>query len=232
MSMRIAEAITPEDREAVYRFRYRVYVEEMGRPQKYADHAWKRIEEPLDGHAHVLAAFNGDHLVGTVRYNLGSEGGFDYYEELYGLRSFGPFFPDHVSITTKLMVAPECRRSTLALRLASECYRGGAERGSMFDVIDCNPPLRPFFAKLGYRQISSNFEHPEYGHVIPMVLALYDDEHLAAVRSPFLAEAAQRGPDRGSVVYFRSALLNRVPNDAKPAQAGDPFAMAIANQTM
>lgn len=43
----IREVTTAEERERVYRFRYKVYVEEMKRLQQYADHDKKEICEPL-----------------------------------------------------------------------------------------------------------------------------------------------------------------------------------------
>jgi len=39
---------TSEDMERVAEFRYRIYVEEMGRMQMYADHGRRRIYEPFD----------------------------------------------------------------------------------------------------------------------------------------------------------------------------------------
>ena len=36
--LEIREALIPEERLAVYRFRYRIYVEEMGRAPEAADH--------------------------------------------------------------------------------------------------------------------------------------------------------------------------------------------------
>ena len=41
-------AETDEQKEAVYRFRYTVYVEEMGRYQGGADHTGRRLVEPED----------------------------------------------------------------------------------------------------------------------------------------------------------------------------------------
>jgi hypothetical protein len=41
-------ATTPEEKEAIYRFRYRVYVQELGKPMKHADHERKRLYEAID----------------------------------------------------------------------------------------------------------------------------------------------------------------------------------------
>jgi len=67
---KIRKVNTPDEREAVYRFRYSVYVEEMNRPKKYADHASRKITDPLDEHGDIFAVFEGPRVVGTVRVNL------------------------------------------------------------------------------------------------------------------------------------------------------------------
>lgn len=207
--MTIIEAIDARDRDAVYRFRYKVYAEEMGRPQAYADHEWKRIEEPLDASGHVLAAYNNvGRIVGTVRYNVGVDDTFGIYRDLYRLPAFGGFFPDHVSITTKLMVARDFRHTRLAVDLAMACYRAGLELETCFDSIDCNPPLVSFFKRLGYRQLWPEVEHPEYGRVVPLVLVLNDKQYLQDIRSPFAGIAAEYEDRYNAVAFFTKELCS------------------------
>ncbi len=70
MSLTIRLAETSEDRQRVFRFRYEIYVEKMKRPQTYADHAARSVEEPLDGTGRIyLAEDDQGHVVGTVRSN-------------------------------------------------------------------------------------------------------------------------------------------------------------------
>ena len=140
ITIRLAEI--EEDRQRVFRFRYEVYVEEMQRPQEYADHKAKTIEEPLDETGRIfLAEDEAGRVVGTVRSNYGSDTDFGYYAGLYGMESVGRSFPLRVSITTKLMVNAELRGSSLGCRLAMATYRDGLLDGILFDFIDCNPHL-------------------------------------------------------------------------------------------
>lgn len=184
ITIRLAE--TPQDRHRVFRFRYGIYVQEMGRPQEYADHEAKTIEEPLDETGHLyLAEDAAGKVVGTVRSNYGGETDFDYYAELYGMRCVGSSFPRKVSITTKLMVNAELRGSSLGCRLALATYRDALKEGILFDFIDCNPHLEMVFTRLGYRHYMGRILHPEYGDVLPMILPLTDLDHLEAVGSPF-----------------------------------------------
>ncbi len=193
----------------------------MGRHQQYADHQRRTVSEPLDLSGHILSASSGDDsvIVGTVRFNVGVDQNFGLYRELYKLDAFTPFFPKHVSITTKLMVAPRYRRSRLAVELACACYRRGLELGTCFDFIDCNPPLVPFFVHLGYRQLFQPVRHPEYGEVVPLVLAMHDVEHLESVASPF-SEIGKKFEDWQHSVQFLQELRHNLDlvNDSIPVR--------------
>lgn len=205
---KIRLATTEADRHDAFRFRYEIYVKEMKRFQKYADHDKQIIEEPLDRTGHILIASDDEgHTVGTVRFNIGVDENFGLYEELYRLREFDRFYPSSVSITTKLMVAPDYRHSMLPLRLAVRSYVSGIAFGCAFDCIDCNKHLVPFFNRLGYRRVFPEVVHPEYGRVVPMVLALLDINHLEKVRSPFAKHTRKFADTRDSVTFFREGFL-------------------------
>ena len=63
--IQIALAETKEEKRAVYRFRYRIYVEEMGKYRSVANHALRLFSEPCDAHSRIFyATENGevDHL--------------------------------------------------------------------------------------------------------------------------------------------------------------------------
>ena len=208
MVAKIRLATNEADRNAVFRFRYEIYVKEMKRFQKYADHDKQNIEEPLDRTGHILIASDDeDRTIGTVRFNVGVDENFGLYEGLYRLREFEAFYPSSVSITTKLMVAPDYRYSVLPLQLAVRSYKVAVSLGAAFDCIDCNRHLLPFFQKLGYRQVFQDVVHPEYGCVVPMVLAVLDTGYLEKVRSPFAKLARGFADKRESVTFFREKFL-------------------------
>ena len=64
-AFQIRRAETSDELEAVYHFRYLIYVEEMQRKQAYADHVRRRIVDPLDDGAVNLVAWSGSEVVGT-----------------------------------------------------------------------------------------------------------------------------------------------------------------------
>jgi hypothetical protein len=186
MPIEIRKVRTTSEARAVFRLRYEVYIEELGRAQRYADHAARTIEEPLDACANVFCAYDGARLVGTVRSNYARGSSLDEYETLYEMQRCGAAHPQSTSVTTKLVVVPDYRPSMLACRLAAATYYTGLCDGVLFDFVDVYPPRVPFFERLGYRVHLPQAMHPEYGAVIVMRLGMRDARQLAAVNSPFL----------------------------------------------
>ncbi|MCX5659773.1 MAG: GNAT family N-acetyltransferase [Planctomycetota bacterium] len=142
--MEIRLATETSELEAVYRFRYAIYVEEMQRTQKYADHRGKRICDPLDHGSHVLGAWEGDELVGTLRCNFLRDTSFGEYYEMYHIDRLPEHVQKRTSITTRLMIHQRFRKGTLGVRLSKAIYSIALERGITTDLIDCNGHLVPF----------------------------------------------------------------------------------------
>ncbi len=181
--IRLAES--EEERLAVYRFRYSVYVEEMGIDESYADHERKLITDPLDHpQAMLLAAWDGERVVGTLRTNRVCDGGLSRYLEYYRLTDLPQPFLEETSVSTRTMVAADLRRTTLTARLACECFKWMLNHGLHTDFCDIFPAVMPFSTGLGYKLLFDDFYHPEYGLGYVMRLDLYDLEHLVKVRSP------------------------------------------------
>lgn len=144
-------AASSADLPAVYAFRYGIYVEEMGRPQRAADHVSRTIKDDLDQHSVNLAAFEGDRIAGVVRVNFASESQARFYEDFYQMSGVGAEHPLRTAIVTRLMVAPALRRTSLAARLCTECYRIALMRGTTWGFMDCNEHLIPFFERMAVR---------------------------------------------------------------------------------
>lgn len=200
MEYTIRLASTEEDRLAVYRFRYEIYVEEMHRKQLYANHERRIVEDPIDwpsSRLFVATDTKTNAVIGTVRTNYLRGGSVQGYETLYRL-SESSEHRDAVSITTRLMTDSKYRRTKLAVSLAEATYLQALQDGIREDYIDCNPHLISFFERLGYR-LSHSVDHPEYGEVSVMRLHLRDRSHLEAKKSPFLPILDRYVPDSSSL---------------------------------
>ena len=67
----ISEVTTDAEREEVYRFRYDIYVDEMGRYGDVADHAGRRLVEPDDELARLNLIRHEGRVIGTARFSWG-----------------------------------------------------------------------------------------------------------------------------------------------------------------
>jgi GNAT superfamily N-acetyltransferase len=186
MAVHVQQVQCEREARAVFRLRYRIYVEELARMQRHANVGSRTVEEPLDRNARLFAAFEGKRLIGTVRTNYAWLGDLGYYEQLYEMQRIGPAHPRQTSVTTKLLVLPEARNKLVAVRLAVATYRQALKDGVLFDFIDVYPARIPFFERLGYRVHLPRAEHPEYGTVVVMYLSLCDRDHMQRVDSPLL----------------------------------------------
>ena len=72
LEVRVAE--TAEEREAVFRVRYDIYVEEMGRYRSVADHERRRLVDPEDDTSWIIYATDGADVVGSMRITWGGDG--------------------------------------------------------------------------------------------------------------------------------------------------------------
>lgn len=64
-------AETEDEKEAVYCFRYEIYVEEMNRYREIADHENRMFREPEDDTARIFYAAQDGQVVATSRFNWG-----------------------------------------------------------------------------------------------------------------------------------------------------------------
>lgn len=183
---RISFVETAAELHAVARFRYSVYVQEMGRFQPDADHRRQTILDELDDGGYVAAAWYGDEVVGTVRISLCGSSSLGAYPEWYNAACIaGSAWPVQSAILTRLSVAQHLRGSMLGIQLCAAAFAFGADRGIKCALMDCNEHLLPFFAKIGWR-LQGAFEHPHYGWVYTHSFNLADEDYLREIRSPFV----------------------------------------------
>jgi hypothetical protein len=228
----ICEAVDTATRNEIYRFRYRIYVEQMGLRQKYADHVRKRVVEPLDEAARIYVAYFNGTIVGTIRGNRFSDLHTAYYRKLYQIDDRFPFCPDEMSLTTKLMFDPALQRSLYPIRLIVHYARDfNAGQPCKIDFVDCRKWLLPFFLKLGYVDYLGWVTHNEYGSVRPLFCPADQVLRLQRLRSPLAAVARDLcdnnmfgGEDligRLALVGSRAAQPNRRLRAERRAGPGD-----------
>jgi hypothetical protein len=183
MGYEIGLAATAEEKEAVYRFRYSVYVEEMGRYQGSADHSGRRLVEPEDAHSWSFYARDGDEVVGTARLSWGGEGFSDRQIEEYRLVPFLDELPhEYLAVGERVMVTPSLRGSGLVDELLACRNQTAVEHDVRIQFGACEPHLLSLYLSQGRRTYADkNINTAEAGYLIPLVAFPQGPEALIGV---------------------------------------------------
>jgi hypothetical protein len=183
MTVEVFRARSEQDREELFRFRYAVYVQEMGRYRRTADHEGRRLIEPEDANSILYGARDEDgRVVGTSRLTFGADGFSARQIEQYSL---GPFLSEVparlMAIGERLMVTPSLRGSTVTAMLR-ELARGDVQAGGVRLVFgNCEPHLLSMNLAAGGRTYAErNINSEEAGYLIPLVFLDGDRDGLAA----------------------------------------------------
>lgn len=183
MTYEVGLAETAEEKEAVYCFRYSVYVEEMGRYQGSADHAGRRLVEPEDEQSFVFYVRGDDGVVGTARLSWGGFGFSERQIEEYSLAPFLAELPhDHIAVGERVMVTPGLRGTGLVEELLERRNRTALERDVRIQFGACEPHLLSLYLGQGRRTYArTNINTKEAGYLIPLVAFPQGPEVLAGV---------------------------------------------------
>jgi hypothetical protein len=163
-------ATTDAEREAVYRFRYEVYVEELGRYRAIADHEHRRLADPEDDHSWIVYATADDAVVGSFRVTWGGDGFSARQVDQYQLEPFLAELPaERMAVGERTMISPRWRGGDLFSTLGE----GSASLTASHDVRvvfgACEPHLISFYARYQRPYGRRNINSPEAGFLVPLV---------------------------------------------------------------
>jgi len=209
-------ARSEDEKQAIFRFRYKVYVEGMGRDKNTADHINETLSDSLDESATLIGAFLGDVAVGAGRVNYSSDCTLPE-EELYGFSEYEKKYPNGLSLTSKVMVDPEFRGTKIFLDIARLCLIDAGPKKIRGNFIATADKLVPLFKKIGFVQYRPRVDsYLDYGSSNPMMMDPNDIGHLESVNSPLL-DLAKRYYVRPTVQF-----------DSEPKNFNPFHAMAFA----
>ncbi|HEY3352114.1 MAG TPA: GNAT family N-acetyltransferase [Polyangia bacterium] len=190
--METRRAETAEEREAIARLTYDIYVDEMGWDD-IGDRERRTVTFPDDASARFVYATDEGKVVGAIRVQLGADGPFTAEtEQTYDLGRFaGVAAPAEMAVLTRLMARPEHRAGFVPFALMAAAAELAVRQGVQLFFCDCQPHLLNLYTKVGFRTYARCFSHPIVGLMIPLVAAPLDVEHQRRIGSPFLALAEQ-----------------------------------------
>ena len=110
----VRRATTEHEREAIYRLRYQVYIEEMNGANRHreANAQNQQLKDSWDDRAHHFYAMYQGTVVACARFIMRRDGPLEC-EEHFNLERFAPSYPDAIGMTSRLALHPEHRGSHL-----------------------------------------------------------------------------------------------------------------------
>jgi hypothetical protein len=168
VEIRVAE--TADEKEVVFRFRYAIYVDEMGRYKDVADRVDRRLADPEDEWSWIAYALDGDDVVGTMRMTWGGAGFSDRQVRQYGLQPFLDELPHEVlAVGERTMVSPPFRGGNVLAQLGSIIEPLLDAHGVKMVFGACEPHLISHYCRFQKPCASRNINSVEAGYLIPLV---------------------------------------------------------------
>ena len=186
------------EKNAVYRFRYDVYVEEMGRYGDAADHGRRVLIEEEDATARIFYAAEGGEIVATSRFSWGGDAPFS--ERLIEHYQLPPFLaelpPEAMAVGERGMVVPRLRGSEIFRELGQFSQRFVSDNRIQLIFGACEPHLLSLYLGQGCRTFARrNINSPDAGYLIPIVTVVEDVAYLRSIGSPNAGTAVDLGED-------------------------------------
>lgn len=196
-------ASEPEQRKAVFRFRYKRLVHDMGGDYAAADHRNRTIADRADENALHLCLTVNQKLVATVRIQMTKAALAPVYlADRFNLDVFADQQDPVISLTDMLVTAEEIHGKPTVGVLMAGAYKIVRSKGSLFDFADAAPSEVLIHEQLGYRQYHDNFLDDDRGYRVPLVLPTSDVDHLLRVGSPYARIARNMSREPNSVNWF------------------------------
>jgi CRP-like cAMP-binding protein len=224
----VYEATTAAELEAIWAFRYEIYVEELGRKLGKADHERHWVHDEDDDAPGVIHLYTRDDsgITGVQRGRFWAPG-------TVPAKDFAAFsmerFPGIEKLATgelgRLMVRRGSRGTVVLASLLSAAYEIGAGRlNADITFLNCAPGLVRLYRMLGTRPYSGRLVKTPDGSEVPMVLVMSDLAGMAAVNSLFLPLAQRHFGPGGRPLLDLRPLLPLLESSTVPLQ-DDPTAV-------
>ena len=185
----VRRAETRTEREAIYRFRYEVYIDELQKSTPTADHDRRWLRDPEDDEDTTILFYTGtpDEITGTMRLQFGAPGTASAsLRQRYSLDLFPDIDRLTISATSRLVVTRRLRGKLIFPALARAVYTCVAERGVYLIFMCCAPGLVRSYRKLGLRPYPGPLICSEDGLRVPLVMLTPDVRYYREVGSPLL----------------------------------------------
>ncbi|CAM2005453.1 cyclic nucleotide-binding domain-containing protein [Acanthopleuribacter pedis] len=185
---KVYQAKTEEEKEAVYRLRYRVFVDELNKEVINADHRTRQIRDPEDAFPNttLLYTVSNGSLTGALRVTLWQPEAITRdLSNTYSLHLFPDIQNHTISEVSRLVASAQSRGQLVLPALARACYDFVAgENGCHFGFSFCAPGLVRPYRRLGYRPYNASMISTADGLRVPLIMITSDRAYFQEVNSP------------------------------------------------
>jgi N-acyl-L-homoserine lactone synthetase len=195
--MEVARVTCPKLLRSLFKFRYRVYVEQLGFNPPSVDHSLREFRDAIDNWSVSFAIIENGNVHGSLRIAhcedcpdkewLRNRFNMDCALEQFGEKAIGISSRFAVDISRH-----DAKRCMVELMKVGYEYERDNNRRCVFG--DCSPNLLGFYRHIGYRAYTAPFVDETFGIKLPIVLIGQDRAFLTSVRSP-LKRLARDLPD-------------------------------------
>lgn len=211
----VLEAVTPEDREHVYRHRYAVYAKDVRKKLEAMDHEQTRLALPEDTWSETRLFYIKDkeNIRASIRFITGSERIRQHAAfKIFELERFSSFPKESMWFIQDLVASPGPWESLKTASLIFHTYRYARAQGGLFGFCLSDAARVPQYKRLGYRLFSGNFQDPDKGLKIPMVLVGPDIHYLEKIDSPLASVAGEFQQNKAAVRFFYDTFVPQEEN--------------------
>ena len=194
----LRQAVSIEERESIYRFRYRVFSQHLGRDDLDGlDHERHVLSDALD--AISTHFYFGDVGAPVAAVTLSPVEDSHLSAELWDFlgisRLKGAIAPERMRLVNWLLVDPEYSGSALVPLLLGSCYEQLLDSDVEILLTFCRPGLVAFYERFGLEQYSYATQLKGVGLRCPLMLVAKDGAGLRAARSPLLRLLLKSDPE-------------------------------------
>jgi CRP-like cAMP-binding protein len=226
---RVHIAESEEERDALFRFRYSIYVEELGRKLGNADHRSRRVHDEEDDKPYTTLLYTADvdgSLTGTIRVRHWRPGEVTEKDwDVFSMERFEGLAGLGTAEVGRLMIKPDRRGQLGLVSIACALYQLAAtDLGIDVGFINCATGLVRHYRLLGFRTYAGRLVPTPDGIEVPLVLFPSDRDYLEQTGS-FLTPFVDvfYGPD-GRPPLDLAPFASLLDADSAPVQV-DPAAV-------
>ncbi len=204
----VRTATTAEEREAIYRFRYTIYVEELDKGFMDVDHDRRWVHDEGDELAGTSLFYTGspERVTGTLRLEVWrAPDAPALVRSRFCLDRFPDWTSLRVSEVSRLLIAPGLRGGVVLPALARAGYEAMYAAGVDLVFCYCAPGLVRRYAALGFRPYGADLVRNEDGIRVPLVGVPSDLEFLRRSKSPVLPLVRRTYGKAGPELHDRAA---------------------------